>query len=145
MLDPPPHVHHWTDKWFYAPNGGFVIFMGKNKYPDINKASGEGSPKDTLEIVKMQPKQLFYGERYIVHGFANITDKPQELYLVWTPDNPKVSILPYFLNAGTIKDPSNPNQQPDFMSSIRLVSMAPKYGINQSSNFWQYVEKVVEI
>ena len=48
-VGPPPHVHHWTDEWFYAPNGGFVIFMGKKKYPDLARAPGEGAPKDTLE------------------------------------------------------------------------------------------------
>lgn len=144
-VGPPPHVHHWTDEWFYAPNGGFAIFMGQNRYPDLKLAPGEGTPKDTLNIMKMRPKELFYGKRYIVHGFANITDQPQELYLVWTPDSPDVSILPYFLNAGTIRDPNNPNQKPDFMSTIRLVSMAPKYGINQSSSFWQYVKNVVEV
>ncbi|CAD5251844.1 MULTISPECIES: cupin domain-containing protein [Halomonadaceae] len=144
-VGPPPHVHHWTDEWFYAPNGGFVIYMGQNRYPDLQRAPGAGAPKDTLHIVEMRSKELFYGERYIVHGFSNITDEPQELYLVWTPDTPDVSILPYFLNAGTIRDPNKPDQKPDFMSSIRLVSMAPNYGINQSASFWQYVEKVIEI
>lgn len=144
-VGPPPHVHHWTDEWFYAPNGGFILYMGQNRYPDLQRAPGEGAPKDTLHIVKMRPKELFYGERYIVHGFSNVTDEPQELYLVWTPDTPDVSILPYFLKAGTIRDPNKPDQRPDFMSSIRLVSMAPNYGINQSASFWQYVEKVVEI
>lgn len=144
-VGPPPHVHHWIDEWFYAPNGGFSIFVGKNTYPDLEKAPGKGAPKDTLQIVQMRPKELFYVERNIVHGFANVTDKPQELYLVWTPDTPDVSFLPYFLNAGTIRDPENPDQIPDFMSKIRLVSMASTYGKNQSDSFWQFVEKVEEI
>ncbi|HCE5828603.1 TPA: cupin domain-containing protein [Pseudomonas aeruginosa] len=144
-VGPPPHVHHWTDEWFYAPNGGFVIFMGTNEYPDLEKPPGDGAPKDTLQIMKMRPKELFYGERYIVHGFENPTEEPQELYIVWTPDTPDVSILPYFLNAGVARNPDIPDQKPDFMSRIRLVSMAPEYGINQSSSFWQYVDKVVEV
>jgi len=143
-VGPPPHVHHWTDEWFYAPNGGFKIYMGENNYPDVNKEPGVNAPKDTLHIVDMHPKELFYGPRYMMHGFANVTDKPQTLYLVWNPDTPDVSILPYFLNAGTVRDPANPNQTPDFMSVIRLVSMAPTYGINQSSSFWQYVSAVEE-
>lgn len=44
-VGPPPHVHHWTDEWFYAPNGGFVMFMGQNLYPDLKLASGEGHQK----------------------------------------------------------------------------------------------------
>lgn len=144
-VGPPPHVHHWIDEWFYAPNGGFKIFIGKNRYPDIEQAPGEGAPKDTLQAVQMRPKELFYVERNIVHGFANVTDTPQEIYLVWTPDTPDVSILPYFVNAGTIRDPNKPNQMPDFMSKIRLVNMAHTYGKNQSESFWQYVEKVEEV
>lgn len=144
-VGPPPHVHHWTDEWFYAPNGGFVIFMGTNEYPDLQKPPGDGAVKDTLQIMTMRPKELFYGERYIVHGFANPTDTPQELYIVWTPDTPDVSILPYFQKAGVVRNPDIPDQKPDFMSKIRLVSMAPDYGINQSSSFWQYVDKVVEV
>ncbi|WP_200674598.1 MULTISPECIES: cupin domain-containing protein [unclassified Pseudomonas] len=143
-VGPPPHVHHWTDEWFYAPNGGITLFMGTNQYPDLERPPGKDSPKDTLQLMTMRPKELFYGERYIVHGFVNPTDKPQELYIVWTPDTPDVSILPYFLKAGVIKDPKNPDQKPNPLSKIRLVSMAPAYGINQSTDFWEYVDKVVE-
>ncbi|WP_281884990.1 hypothetical protein [Paenibacillus sp. YYML68] len=144
-VGPPPHVHHWIDEWFYAPHGGFSIFVGKNRYFDLEQAPGEGAPKDTLQIAHMRPKELFYVERNIVHGFANVTEEPQEIYLIWTPDTADVSILPYFLNAGTIRDPHNPNQKPDFMSKIRLVNMAQTYGKNQSDSFWQYVDKVEEI
>lgn len=144
-IGPPPHVHHWIDEWFYAPNGGFKIFMGTNEYPNMGCVPGENAPKDILKAANMRPKELFYVERNYIHAFANITNEPQELYLIWTPDTQDISFLPYFLNAGTKKDINNPNQKPDFMSNIRLVNMANKYGKNQSYNFWQYVKKVEEV
>lgn len=143
-VGPPPHIHHWTDEWFYAPKGGFSMFMGETAYPDLKKVPGENLPKDVACLMPMRPKELFYGPRYYIHGFMNTTDKPQELYLVWTPDTKDVSILPYFLNAGTVVKPGETDKQPDFLSRIRLVSMAPDYGINQSSDFWQYIKTVKE-
>lgn len=141
---PPPHIHHWTDEWFYAPNGGITIMMGEGNYPDIHKYPGHGADKTVLHMIQMRPKELFYGPRFMVHGFLNHTNKPATLYLVWRPDRPDMSILPYFKRSGTIRDLNNPNPQPSTMAAIRFVSMAPEYGINQSTNFWEYVDKVVE-
>lgn len=143
-VGPPPHIHHWTDEWFYAPDGGFSMFMGETAYPDLKKIPGENAPKDIVDLMPMRPKELFYGARFYIHGFMNTTDKPQELYLVWTPDSKGVSILPYFLNAGTVVKKNDGKTEPDFLSRIRLVSMAPDYGINQSSDFWQYIKSVRE-
>ncbi len=143
-VGPPPHVHHWTDEWFYAPEGGFSMFMGKNSHPDITKIPGENAPKDSVYLFPMRPKELFYGPRFYIHGFMNTSNSPKELYLVWTPDTTDVSILNYFLTAGTVVKDINVNQEPDFLSRIRLVTLAPKFGINQSADFWQYIKDVNE-
>lgn len=140
----PPHIHHWTDEWFYAPEGNITIMMGEGEYPDLNKYPGHGADKTTLHMVKMRPKELFYGPRFMVHGFLNHTDKPATLYLVWKPDRPDMSILPYFKRSGTIRNMNNPDPRPSTMAAIRFVSLAPEYGINQSINFWEYVSKVIE-
>lgn len=120
------------------------MFMGQNRYPDVTKIPGENAPKDVVNLMPMRPKELLYGPRFFIHGFMNTSDSPKELYLIWTPDTPDVSILPYFLTAGTIVSDADPNRQPDFLSRIRLVSLAPKFGINQSADFWQYISDVKE-
>lgn len=28
-IGPTPHIHHWTDEWFWAPNGGIHLVMGE--------------------------------------------------------------------------------------------------------------------
>lgn len=141
---PPPHIHHWTDEWFYAPNGGFSLYMGETSYPDLKKIPGENAPKDLLYLMPMHPKELFYGERFFIHGFVNTSDKPQVLYLVWTPDTKDVSILPYFVNAGHVIKKDGEKAEMGFLARTRFVSTAPDYGINQSSDFWQYVKSVKE-
>lgn len=141
---PPPHIHHWTDEWFYAPNGGFSLYMGETPYPDLKKIPGENAPKDLLYVMPMRPKELFYGERFFVHGFINTTNKPQVLYLVWTHDTKDVSILPYFINAGHVVKKGDKPAEPGFLERMRFVATAPDYGINQSSDFWQYVKSVKE-
>src|SRR5665213_971687 len=143
-VGPPPHIHHLTDEWFYAPQGGFSIFMGQHSYSDVTKIPGENAPKDTVNLVPMRPKELFYGPRFCIHGFMNTSNSPKELYLVWTPDTPDVSILNYFLTAGTVVKDVHIKEEPDTLSRIRLVSLAPKFGINQSADFWQYIKGVDE-
>ena len=137
---PPPHIHHWTDEWFWAPNGGISLFMGHEEYPDLEKYPGHGAEKDDLQVLEMRPKELFYGQRYIIHGFINHTNKPQELYIIWTPDDKKSSILNYFINAGGVK--SKEHTEPDGLAKIKFVSTATQYGINQSKDFWEYINNI---
>ncbi len=138
-IGPTPHIHHWTDEWFWAPNGGIHLVMGEGHYDDIEKIPGESAPKDNVNIIEMRPKELFYGGRDHIHGFFNTTGVTQELYLVWTPDTPDVSILQYFLRAGRVLDEIDQRLSPNYISKIRGVNLAPLWGINQSSDFWQYV------
>jgi mannose-6-phosphate isomerase-like protein (cupin superfamily) len=141
---PPPHIHHWTDEWFYAPQGGFTMYMGETAYPDLNKIPGENAPKDIVDIVPMRPKELFYGNRFYMHGFINTSGKTQILYIVWTPDTKDVSILPYFVRAGKVLKRNEKPGELTFKENVRFVSLAPEYGFNQSSDFWQYVKSTKE-
>ena len=137
---PPPHIHHWTDEWFWAPDGGISLFMGHKEYPDLKKYPGHGAEKDDLQVLEMRPKELFYGKRFIIHGFINHTNQPKELYIVWTPDDKKSSILNYFINAGGVKNKDH--TAPDGLAKIKFVSTATQYGINQSKDFWEYVNNI---
>lgn len=139
-VGPSPHVHHWTDEWFWAPEGGISMTMGKTAYPDVNVPPGEGGTlKDDIHFFEMRPKELFYGERYYIHSFVNTSSTTKILYLVWTPDTPDVSILDYFLSSGEVIDKIDENRTPSYLSKVRGVNLAPKWGFNQSSDFWQYV------
>ena len=143
-VGPPPHIHHRTDEWFYAPNGGFTIFLGPNEYTDLERPPGLGVPKETLHMMEMRPRELYHVRQDYLHAFVNNTNVPQEMWLVWSPDTVETSILPYFMNAGTVVDTDEQIPEPDFLSRIRLVSMARDYGINQSADFWDFVETVIE-
>lgn len=136
---PLPHIHHYTNEWFYFPDGGIVMEHGSNQFPDINVVPGEKAPKETLHLVKTKPGDLYYGARYYVHGFFNESDTPKRLTFIWTPDDEKVGITAYFKAVGQrFTDPEHlPMSSP--LSKLLFVSAAPQYGINQSHDFWQYV------
>jgi mannose-6-phosphate isomerase-like protein (cupin superfamily) len=136
---PLPHVHHYTDEWFYFPEGGITIEMGEHPYPTIGFIPGKSAPKDTFHLIKTTPGSLFYGPRYIIHGFFNDTTQTHHMIFVWTPDD---GIVDYFREVGQlIKDPANPPAI-DPINKKLFVSQAPKYGINQSSSYNQYIDKV---
>ncbi len=141
-VGPTPHLHHSTDEWFYTPNGGIVLFMGQNEYSDICNEPGNNTKKEKLYATNMGINELIYVPRNHVHAFINNTDKEQLLYMIWTPDTEDVSILNYFKSVGQeVTDINNiPTIEP--LAKLRFVSEAPKFGINQSHDFWQYVEKV---
>jgi hypothetical protein len=143
-MGPTPHIHHWTDEWFYFPEGGYMLFMGENEFPSVNVVPGQGAPRERVHMVRTKPGDLFYGKRYILHGFQNISTKDVRFFMIWTPDTPDVSILEYFKRAGSvIKDPKH--LPPITARNFELfVSLAPSYGINQSSDFWQYVSEAME-
>jgi hypothetical protein len=61
---------------------------------------------------------------------------------IWMPDTPDVSILNYFKSVGQIlTDVKNPPPI-STIAKVLFVTEAPKWGINQSSDFFQYVETV---
>ena len=139
---PLPHIHHWTDEWFFAPAGGITLFMGRTMYPDLDVVPGAGTDKDLIDATVMDPGRLVYGPRYFVHGFTNNTSQARTLYLVWTPDTSEISILGYFKRVGQVLDDKDHVPPVDPLAKVRYVSEAPSFGINQSDDFWQYVKSV---
>lgn len=139
---PPPHVHHWTDEWFYVPKGGAVMFHGKKEHKDINNPP-DRTGGDTALMIPMEKGYLMHGPRYRIHGYTNATDKPIEVHIIWTPDTPDVSILGYFLSiySPVFKDKSL-NARFNSMQFIRAVGEAKKYGMNFSHDFWQYINDI---
>ncbi|WP_324021975.1 hypothetical protein GC090_22270 (plasmid) [Pantoea sp. JZ29] len=143
-VGPPPHIHFYLDEWFYAPDGGFSIYAGERIYKDIGQVPGETVNKETLHVVDMKPEQLFYIPRGRMHGFMNTSNETKTIKLVWTPDDEEHGILDYFQSAGITVNDTMEKNTPSFLSLIRLVTHAKRRGINQSTNFWQYVSDVVE-
>lgn len=112
--------------------------MSMEASPDINVVPGINAPKQMLHLVKTTPGSLFYGARFYMHGYVNNTNSPKKVITVWTPDDKKVGISNYFREVGQHIlsgkiPPINPKNKELF------VSEAPKYGINQSKSFDQYV------
>jgi len=137
---PIPHVHHYTDEWFYFPDGGITIEMGQQRYPTTDFIPGENAPKDKLHKMEAKPGEVVYGPRYYIHGFFNDTEKTHHIVFVWTPDD---GVVDYFRKVGQhITDPAHPPKI-DPRNKELFVSEAPKYGINQSSSYHQYVTELV--
>jgi mannose-6-phosphate isomerase-like protein (cupin superfamily) len=133
---PMPHIHHWTDEWFYFPDGGITIYMSEKTYPDVNKVPGHELPKGTVHKYRTKPGDLIYGPRYYIHGFNNDAKNNRRLIFVWTPDK----ISDYFKEVGQlVTDPAHPPAIAEKNKEL-FVSQGPKYGINQSSSWGQYVE-----
>jgi mannose-6-phosphate isomerase-like protein (cupin superfamily) len=138
---PLPHIHHFTDEWFYFPKGGITLQMSMQASPDIKIIPGINAPKQILHQVKTSDSSLFYGARYYMHGYINTTNKPLKVITIWTPDDAKVGISNYFHEVGQrIINGKIPAVNPT--NKALFVSQAPKYGINQSSSFNQYVAGV---
>lgn len=136
---PLPHIHHWTDEFFVMPEGGFTLFMGVQAYPSLSLEPGRNAPKDHVSLITTKPGDVFYGPRYYIHGLVNNDQKPREVIYIWMPDTPENSILNYFKAVGQVlTSPDNPPPI-DPVAKIRFVTEATRYGINQSSDFFQYV------
>jgi oxalate decarboxylase/phosphoglucose isomerase-like protein (cupin superfamily) len=141
---PPPHIHHWTDEWFYTPDGGAVLFMGTKEYSNLDNPPDRGEErKDTLQLMPMEEGELIYGPRNKIHGYVNATDKPLKMHIIWTPDTPETSILGYFKK---IYEPlfsnNNLNSRFNVVQQIMAVSTAKQYGMNFSNDFWQFADDV---
>jgi mannose-6-phosphate isomerase-like protein (cupin superfamily) len=136
---PLPHIHHWTDEFFVFPEGKFTLYMGTQLFPSLTLEPGRNAPKDHVSLVPTKPGDVFYGPRFYIHGLINHDQKPRELVFIWMPDTPENSILNYFKAVGQVlESPDNPPPI-DPIAKIRFVTEAPRYGINQSSDFFQYV------
>jgi len=133
---PMPHIHHWTDEWFYFPDGGITIYMSDKTYPDVKKVPGHELPKGKVHLYRTQPGDLIYGPRFYIHGFNSVSKNNRRLIFVWTPD--KVS--EYFKEVGQlVTDPKHPPKIDDRNKAL-FVSQGPKYGINQSASWDEYVD-----
>ena len=138
---PLPHIHHYTDEWFYFPKGGITLQMSMQASPDLNVVPGINAPKQILHQVKTTDGSLFYGARYYMHGYKNTSDSAKTVITIWTPDDPTQGISNYFRAVGQpIVNGKIPAVNP--LNKQLFVSQAPKYGINQSSSFDQYVSGV---
>ena len=139
---PPPHVHHWTDEWFYVPTGGIVMFHGNRAYKSINNPPDKAG-KDIVTLMPLEKGEIDYGPRDYIHGYTNATDGTLEVDIVWTPDTKDVSILGYFLAiyAPVFKE-ERLNAQFNSVQPIRAVAEARKYGMNFSHDFWQFIDDV---
>jgi hypothetical protein len=147
---PLPHIHHYTNEWFWTPKGGLQLFQSVKEYPDLeNPATDEQAGNTTVYTVNTEPNQIVYGPKYRVHGFANTTTETRPLTFIWLEDaiSPEYElhdggIREYFQDVGIpIKDlrrlPAITEE-----SKIEFVSHAPLYGINQSYYFFEYVDGV---
>lgn len=147
---PLPHIHHYTNEWFWTPEGGLQLFQSVKEYPDLeNPATDEQAGNATIYTVNTEPNQIVYGPKYRVHGFANTTDVTRPLTFIWLEDtiSPEYKykdggIREYFQDVGIpIK---NISKLPTITDEAKeeFVTHAPQYGINQSYYFLQYVDGV---
>ncbi|SFA66263.1 cupin domain-containing protein [Metapseudomonas otitidis] len=140
---PPLHVHTRTDEWFYAPDGGVVMFMGTRTYTDLDNPP-DVSGRDTIRMIPMKKGAMVFGRRNHIHGFVNITDKTVMMWLVWTPDTPEVTLKDYFESIARPILPGVRGARNNPIVQLKAVSEARDYGMMFSTDFWQYAETVEE-
>jgi hypothetical protein len=137
---PMPHIHIKTDEWFYTPDGGITLEVGESRYKSIREIPGKSAPKDILRLQQTESGDIHYGPRGFMHGFMNQTSQVKRITFVWAPD---LGVTDYFRAVGQpLPDYDNPPPINPRNKEL-FVSQAPKYGINQSSSFFQYVENVM--
>ncbi|BAQ66052.1 cupin domain-containing protein [Geminocystis sp. NIES-3709] len=145
---PLPHVHHYTNEWFWTPEGGIQLLESTNKYPDLNfPPTPDQAGNGVLYSLDSEPNQIFYGPKYHIHGFINKTTETHPLLFIWMRDesSPKYplndgGIREYFQEVGIpIKDLNN---LPPITEKAKrdFVMSASKYGINQSAFFEEYIK-----
>ncbi|CAF1301611.1 unnamed protein product [Rotaria magnacalcarata] len=133
---PPAHIHHWTNEWFYFPEGGVVIFSSYQMFPnDSMIPNGNQLPKTNMHRYLTKPGDLIYGPAFYVHGYRNEDNVTHNLITVWTPD----LISQYFFAVSQIL--TSPFNIPPVANSSKtlFVTEAPKYGINMSAYWDEYV------
>jgi hypothetical protein len=147
---PLPHIHHYTNEWFWTPQGDLELFQSVKEYPNLNQpATDDQGGRTTVYTIATKANQITYSPKYHVHGFVNTSSEIRPLIFVWIQDetSPKYpfndgGIREYFEDVGIpIKDLK---QLPPITDEARgkFVTLAPKYGINQSNYFLKYVSSV---
>jgi len=147
---PLPHIHHYTNEWFWTPKGGIEIFHSAQEFPDLKKpATIDANGRTEVYTIDMKSNQIVHGPKFYVHGFVNTTNETAPLTFIWMQDqiSPKYpmndgGIREYFEEVG-IKI-NDLKALPEITDQARkaFVTQGPKYGINQSYYFLQYVNHV---
>jgi hypothetical protein len=149
-MGPMPHIHHYTNEWFYAAEGGIQLYSSDKNYDSVdNPPDAAKGTLATVYLIPMKPKHVVYGPKYHIHGFNNMTTSVKPLTFVWKADpiSPKFDyndggIRAYFeAVAQRIEDPNHVPQISDKNREL-FVTQAPKFGINQSFYFLQYINRV---
>ncbi|MCP9808748.1 hypothetical protein KBY58_04800 [Cyanobium sp. HWJ4-Hawea] len=136
---PLPHFHDNYDEWFYFPNGGITLFLDPDHtYSDLSKVPNGNAPGADIQLIETKPQSLYYVPRGHVHGFYNSTDHPVEMTFVWAPER----ITQYFRDTGESVTSFPSDFKVDATRLEPFVKDAPKYGINQSQYFMQYLHSI---
>lgn len=146
---PIPHIHMLTDEWFYFPKAGITIFCDpKHAYSSIKAIPNQaGTPGANAQLVTTKDNSLYYGPHYYLHGFYNNTNADLDVYFVWAAKpgeegNPAADISDYFFTVGDDVKEFTSGMQPTDQEKAAFVSEAPRWGINQSSFFMQYLASI---
>jgi mannose-6-phosphate isomerase-like protein (cupin superfamily) len=104
---PPPHIHHREDESFYILDGAFSFLLG-----DRTTEAGQGFfcrvPKGTL------------------HTYQNIGTQPGKALVILTP----AGFEKFWMEIGKpVASLTGPTGPPDPETIARLLSLAPKYGL----------------
>jgi mannose-6-phosphate isomerase-like protein (cupin superfamily) len=135
---PLPHVHRCTDEWFYIAEGTVQMQMGSRTLA-VGEIPGKNAPREVLHRMTANKGTLLFGPRNIIHGYRNVGDKRAVIVTVWAPDK---GVTDYFRAvAQPLPDPDNPPPINPKNQEL-FVSEAPRFGIDQSAAFDQYIEKV---
>lgn len=136
---PLPHFHEDYDEWFYFPKGGFTLFLDPNHtYSDLSKIPNKNAPGADIQLIETKPNSLYYVPRGHVHGFYNSSDQALPMTFVWAPER----ITQYFRDTGEQVRSFPPDFKADPSRLEAFVKDAPKYGINQSQYFMQYLHSI---
>lgn len=146
---PIPHIHTLTDEWFYFPKGGISIFCDPvHAYSGLSQIPNQGKvPGAVAQLITTKDNSLYYGPHYYLHGFYNNTNQNLEVVFVWAAKpgeekNPAANISDYFFSVGKEVGEFTPGMQPTDAEKSAFVSEAPKWGINQSSFFMEYLQSI---
>jgi oxalate decarboxylase/phosphoglucose isomerase-like protein (cupin superfamily) len=136
---PLPHFHDNYDEWFYFPNGGITLFLDpKHTYSDLSQIPNKNAPGADIQLIDTQPESLYYVPRGHVHGFYNNSGEPVKMIFVWAPER----ITQYFRDTGELVNSFPSDFKVDAGRLEPFVKDAPKYGINQSQYFMQYLNTI---
>ena len=136
---PSAHFHDDYDEWFYFPKGGFKLFLDPDHtYKNLDAIPNKNAPGADIQLITTKPKSLYYVPRGHIHGFYNDSGQPMPMTFVWSPER----ITQYFRDTGEPVQTFPSDFKADASRLEPFVKDAPKYGINQSSYFMQYLNSI---